>query len=215
MRPFVYLLLLTAFVSASVTCVSASTECERWYVAYRQELAHTRNVQRIAAARRRAKRKLAGYTKPAATKPVLRKHPLTRPQMMHKVDLACGVLPEGDADQPVIAEEIPQEFAPDLPLDTIDLVPEPPTGLIAENDVPPYEGGGTPPDEGGPYLPPLGGAPPFGYFPPGGGSPPSRSTPPPNTPPPSTPPPVVPEPSSLVLMLTGAAAGYARRRFSI
>ena len=64
MRRLIYLLLLVLFVSASATCVNASTDCERWFAAYRQELAHTRSVQRIAAAKRRAKlyaqRKLAG-----------------------------------------------------------------------------------------------------------------------------------------------------------
>src|SRR5260370_7195520 len=55
MRRLLYLLLLVLFVSVSATCVNASTDCERWFASYRAELAHSRNLQRIAAAKRRAK----------------------------------------------------------------------------------------------------------------------------------------------------------------
>src|ERR1700704_5777974 len=116
MRRLIYLLLLVLFVSASATCVNASTDCERWFVAYRQELAHTRSVQRIAAAKRRARlyaqRKIAGYVAPAP-KPrlVLAKSPrMTRQQTLHRFELACGVLPEDQSDGPVIAEETPDPF---------------------------------------------------------------------------------------------------------
>src|SRR5260221_4677511 len=101
MRRLTYLLLLVLFVSISATCVNASTDCERWFAAYRSELAHSRNVQRIAAAKRRAKlyaqRKLAGYTpKP---KVVLASHPrLSRKETLHHFNLACGVLPADSAD---------------------------------------------------------------------------------------------------------------------
>src|SRR6202046_1900018 len=108
MRRFVYLLLLVLFVSASATCVNASTDCERWYAAYRQELAHTRSVQRIAAAKRRAKlyaqRKLAGYVPKPKPKVVRASAPrMTRKQTLHHFELACGVLPEDEKDAPVIA----------------------------------------------------------------------------------------------------------------
>jgi hypothetical protein len=82
MRRLIYLLLLVLFVSASATCVNASTDCERWFVAYRRELAHTHAVQRIAAAKRRAKlytqRKLAGYVAP---KPKPRLVPAKAPRL--------------------------------------------------------------------------------------------------------------------------------------
>src|SRR5271155_2534429 len=101
MRRLIYLLLLVMFVSVSATCVSASTDCERWFAAYRQELAHNRQVQRIAAAKRRAKlyaqRKLAGYTPKPKPKTVVKPGPrMTRKQTLHHFDLACGVLPEDE-----------------------------------------------------------------------------------------------------------------------
>src|ERR1700748_2875730 len=113
MRRLIYLSLLVMFVSASATCVNASTDCERWFAAYRQELAHTRSVQRIAAAKRRAKRyaqrRLSGYVAPKPKpKVVLASAPRkTRRQTLHHFDLACGVLPEDEADGPLIAEEAP------------------------------------------------------------------------------------------------------------
>ena len=125
MRRLIYLLLLVLFVSASATCVNASTDCERWFVAYRRELAHTHAVQRIAAAKRRAKlyaqRKLAGYVAP---KPKPRLVPakaprMTRKQTLHHFELACGVLPEDEADGPAIAEETPPPFHSEHPLDDV------------------------------------------------------------------------------------------------
>ena len=205
MRRLVYLLLLVLFVSVSATCVNASTDCERWFAAYRQELAHTRSVQRIAAAKRRAKlytqRKLAGYVAPKP-KVVLAKNPMNRRQTLRHFELACGVLPEDETDSPVIAEETPKPFPFEAhPLnDGVDLLPATVGDLIAENDVP---------------LAPVDGY--SSSYPSGGGSP--VFTPPftggltPNTPP--VPPPAVPEPASYVLMLTGlaGAAGQVRRRF--
>jgi hypothetical protein len=216
MRRLIYLLILTVFVSASVTCVSASTDCERWFVAYRQELAHTRSLQRIAAAKRRAKQRLASYVKPAP-KPVVpakRGPGLTRHETLHRIDLACGVLPENDSAAPLVAEETPAPLN-----DGIDLLPAPLGDLIAENDVPPMPTIGV----GDTNILPTGGAPisipAFGGF--GGSSVPPPGTPPPtkSSPPPSgtlsAPPPPVPEPASYVFMLTGLAgiAGEVRRRF--
>src|SRR5580692_434667 len=94
MRRLTYLLLLALFVSVSATCVNASTDCERWFAAYRQELAHTRQVQRIAAAKRRAKlyggRKLTGYI-PPRPKVVPAKSPrMTPKETLHHFNLACG-----------------------------------------------------------------------------------------------------------------------------
>jgi hypothetical protein len=206
MRRLIYLLLLVLFVSASATCVNASTDCERWFAAYRQELAHTRSVQRIAAARRRAKlyaqRKLAGYVAPKP-KVVLAKSPLmNRRQTLHHFELACGVLPEDEADTPVIAEEAPAPFVPRPLNDGVDLLPASLGDMIAENDAP------LPPLDG--YSPSnsSGGGPPVFTPPFTGGLTPSGPTPPP------VPPPAVPEPASYVLMLTGlvGAAGQIRRR---
>jgi PEP-CTERM motif len=202
MRRLIYLLLLVLFVSVSATCVNASTDCERWYIAYRSELAHARSLQRIAAAKRRAKlyaqRKLAGYI-PPKPKLVLAKDPrMTRKQTLHHFELACGVLPEDSVDGPVIAEETPAPFDEHASNDGIDLLPTGLGDMIAENDVPPYTGSS-------PSYP-SGGGPPI-YTPPftGGITP---STPP-------IPPPDVPEPSSYILVLTGmaGAAGELRRRF--
>ncbi len=97
MRRLLYLLLLVLFVSVSATCVNASTDCERWFAAYRAELAHSRNLQRIAAAKRRAKlyasRKIAQIQ--PRPKVVLARGPrMTRKQTLHHFNLACGVLPE-------------------------------------------------------------------------------------------------------------------------
>lgn len=235
MRRFAYLLLLVIFVSASATCVSASTDCERWFIAYRQELAHSRHLQRIAAAKRRAKlyaqRKIA-LVQPAP-KPRLvpaRSPRMNRQETLRHFNLACGVLPEGGGDEPLVAEEAPAPFSAERsPNDTIDLLPTAPGELIAENAAPPFPVNGIGPDtpsESGPstYFPGFGG---IGGGAPSGGSPAKGVSVPPTNPPSSTPPPtttstpppppvsVVPEPASFIYMLTGlaGAAGAMRRRF--
>ncbi len=126
---------------------------------------------------------------------------MTRKETLHHFNLACGVLPDGDVDEPLIAEETPGPFRPDHPHDDkIDLLPAGIHDLIAENFVPP------PPPTDGPNYP-SGGGPPIFYppytgasTPPGSGGPGVGTTiaPPP---PPATP--DVPEPSSYVLLLTG------------
>jgi hypothetical protein len=205
MRRLGYLLLLVFIVGTSARCVNASTDCERWFTAYRSQLAHTRNMQRIEAAKRRAKlyaqRKLAGYVpKPAVPRPHVAHGPrMSRPATLHRVDLACGVLPESVSAEPMIAEEIPAEFIPQEPLpDEIGLLPgfDGPGTLLAENSPTAPVFSQSPPSGGAPvYAPPFTG--------PGSGA----------TPPP--PPSVVPEPSSYVFMLTGlmGAAGAVRRRW--
>src|SRR5260370_1275202 len=156
MRRVLYLLLLVLFVSVSATCVNASTDCERWFAAYRAELAHSRNLQRIAAAKRRAKlyatRKIAQiHPKP---KVVLAKGPrMTRKQTLHHFNLACGVLPEDAPDEAVIAEETPAPYTAHPLDDAVDLLPPGLDDMIAQNDVPP-----PPPTDGGsPNNPSTGG----------------------------------------------------------
>lgn len=214
MRRLVQFVLLVLFVTASTTGIRASTDCERWFIAYKQQLAHAKSIQRIEAARRRArmyaKRKLAGYTKPKSpAHPRPHRRPMSREETLRHFNLACGVLPEESPDQPLIAEEKPAEFVPIAPIDaflTSDDGPEI-ASYVPQPYVPPNYG---PPSEGGPplYYPPVGGTP-------GGPTPHIPNNPPPVNPPPVNPPPVVPEPSSIVLVLTGAiaAAGAARRKF--
>jgi hypothetical protein len=214
MRRLGYFLLLVIIVSASARCVNASTDCERWFAAYHKELMHTQQMQRIAAAKRRAslyaKRKLAGYVKPAP-RPVLKPvnhHPMPRKQALHHVELACGVLPESIADQPLIAEETPAEFTPEIPLDDeVGMLPgfDGPGTILPEETLPtpPQTYSNAPGGGGAPVF-----APPFTGAPGSGGS-----TPPPIVPPPVVPP-AVPEPGSFVLLLTGGlgAANEIRRR---
>jgi len=217
MRRLIYLLLLVSFVGISATCVNASTDCERWFVAYRRELAHTRSLQQIAAAKRRARlyaqRKLNVVTQPKP-KPhlVLAKGPrMTRKQTLHHFELACGVLPEDESDKSVISEETPAPYhhaRSSGPQDSVDLMPAAVEETIAENDPPPTPTGFTT------YSPPGGtplAYPPFTNGPPS----PQSSNPPDNPPPPDNSPPV-PEPTSYVLMLTGLAgvAGAVRSRLN-
>ena len=219
MRRLTYLLLLVLFVSISATCVNASTDCERWYAAYRSELAHSRNLQRIAAAKRRAKLYAQRKISQIQPKPkvVLAKDPrMTRKQTLHHFNLACGVLPEESVDEPNIAEEPTVPFNAHPLNDGVDLLPAGLGDMIAQDDLPPppFAEGSSPdnPSTGGPsiYQPSFTG----GLTSPGGGHPGNGTTLPPGPP---IPPPVtnVPEPASFVLLLTGmaSAAGAFRHRF--
>jgi len=209
MRRLLQFLLLAIFIAASTTSAHATTDCEKWFIAYKQQLEHTKSVQRVEAARRRArayaKRKLAGYVKPkpvAHPRPrVARRRPMSPEETLRHFNMACGVLPEESKDQPLVSEETPPEFAPHLK----DFMPTDPEGdgtPIASYVPPPYvpPGFGPPPESG----PPI-------YYPPGGGTGGNTSPGPPGPPVP----PAVPEPGTFVLMLTGlaGAAGAAKRRF--
>jgi len=221
MRRFLLFLVVFLVVASAATGVHASTECERWFVAYKNALAHSNPVHQLRAANHRLHRyihrKLAKVSKPKpTTKPrVLRAYkrrvPKTREEMLRDFQLACG-------------DELPEGSSPALLLKGDD-VPPPAVAmdfgdgdgpLIAENTLPILSPtGGYPPDGGGPAIGGFGGVPGGGY--PGGPVPHIPNTPPtggtPDTPPP---PPVstVPEPGSVVLVLTGiaGAAGVVRRR---
>jgi PEP-CTERM motif len=218
--------------------VHASTDCEKWVAAYKEQLAHAKAVKRIEAAnarmKRLAQRKLAKYVrkpKPAAPKgpKVLPAHftkpkpHYTKEQMMERFALLCGDLPiesvpaldklvEGSVPPPVfVAERAPWEPMEFASNDGDGL------GLIPAGDMPPYtpagfggpggSGGGggfsAPPIFGGGQTGGSGGS--GGETGGGGGG---------GVPPPPPPIATVPEPSSLMLMLTGAAGalGAVRRR---
>ncbi len=216
MRRLVYFLLLVLVVSASATCVNASTDCERWFASYRRELVHSQQVKRIEAARRRARlyarRKLAGYVKPKPKPapllfPVVH-HPRMNPrEARRRVDLACGVLPESSIAPPLISEEQPAEFtSAELPPEEVSLLPgfggpgafltqdSAPVAPIFSSEAPPSFSGGGVPIYIPPFTMPVGTAP--GSTTPPVGTPPvfipPVGTPPVDTPPVDTPPVLIP-----------------------
>jgi hypothetical protein len=229
------LCLVLLFVAASAaTGVHASTECERWFIAYKNSLAQTNAAKKLQAANHRVRRyvhrKLAAtYHKPKPAGPKLVRTHAPRPKMTHaemlrRVNLACGELPEeSTAPQNLQSEEFGPGFLA-KPQTGVPLEYEPGTGLIASNTLPPYS-----PGDGGWPNPPYGGFPPgfgggFGGVGTPGGNTPNNPSNPGNPGDPGTPggpgtpvTPEVPEPSSVVLLLTGiaGAAGMVRRRIQL
>jgi uncharacterized membrane protein YgcG len=139
MRRLIYVLLLAVFVSVSVSCVSASTDCERWLAGYRQQLAHSHQVQRLAAARSRARLRLAGWMRHTPrTHPVVAAHPrMTRKQTLHHFDVACGVLPEAEDTASNVAGEAPAAFHATAPSGGgMGMMPADTGDLMAQNEAP-------------------------------------------------------------------------------
>jgi hypothetical protein len=210
MRRRVFLLLMIVLLlTGSATGVHASTDCQRWFIAYKNELAHSQAAKRLHAAKLRARRyaqmKLAGYIKPKPVPKPRHSYPrrprMTRAEMLRRFNLACGVLPEREADPLTISEETPADFSSQHSFgDRVEPLPVADDEQLAT--VPPPQYPNYPTDN---PMPPIGG---FPGTPGGGGFPPSG---PPPSQPPVTP---VPEPESLVLLLTGiiGGAGVIRRK---
>jgi len=218
MRKTLIFLLSFAMVVMAAGGVSASTDCERWLADYKRALAEKPTTQKLLAAKHRARayahRTIAQMTTNGAPAP----HPVrlasTRPhltpaQMVKRFDLLCGTLPSDP--QVLDARMSPDEFISEMSLGGpvgAEGMPEDET-LLAENDMPTYDGPSMSPSSSsiGPYVPNYG--PTFGGGYPGGPSvlPSGPATPP------VAPPAAVPEPGSWVLLATGmVGAGLLVRR---
>ena len=226
MRRLLLLLAVFLVVASAATGVHASTDCERWFIAYKNSLAQTNAARHLIAAKHKARRyvhrKLAAFHKPKpANKPRVLAARFQRPKMtpeeaLRRFNLACGDIPEDMATPEMVQEEEPKPDFLAHPLYVDMPVEGAPVsgGLVAANVLPP--GGGS--DGGYPFAPWIGGGFGGGGTAPGGpgpkipGGPGTTGNPPPVDGPPPVP--AVPEPGSIVLMLTGiaGAAGVVRRR---
>ena len=164
-RPFLLLaVLLVGFSAATATGMQASTECEKWLQGYKTSLAKTNTARKLAAAKRRAQQKLAGYVPPKPKPKLSPAHAnrprLSREEMLRKFQLACGELPDTQAPNDQLASNDVKPFALPEQLwtgnDGVDLAPGEDTGFLPNMDSPVYttSNNDLPPDDGGPYSGP-------------------------------------------------------------
>lgn len=221
MRKSLIFLLCFAMMVMAAGGVSASTDCERWLADYKRALAEKPTTQKLLAAKHRARvythRTIAqmradGTPVPHPVRLASTRPHLTPAQMVKRFDVLCGALPMDP--QVLDARMAPDEFISEMSLGgPVDAESVPDDTMIAENNLPTYDGpSATPATTTGGYFAPTYG-PVFGGGMPGlpGALPPSS---PATTPiPPAAP---VPEPGSWVLLGTGAlgAAGLLRRRLA-
>lgn len=218
-RRVLLLLVMVLLVTGSATGVRASTDCQRWLDAYKQELAHSQAVKRLHDAKLRARRyaqmKLAGYVKPKA---VARPHPryphrprMTRAEALRRLNLACGVLPEDETAQPTLkSEKMFTDFSSQRHFELLPGLDSEDQQMLASNIPSPFLFPGA--DTSKPlvdmpptYTPPMWGNPgiPGHVVFPGGAAP---------LPPALAP---VPEPENFALLLTGLIGGVGMMRHRI
>lgn len=194
------LLLVCAFSAAGVQGVAASTDCDQWLKQYKDELANAAPVQHLKHhilhhLHRKPQIAMAIYI-PPVHRPVMPK--LTPAEMLRRFHILCDT-PDNQADLPPAPVPNFLMAPPDTPTEISTLMtPQvpgqtPPSHNTTTTESTPPSFPGTPGIPGG-----LG----------------TSFTPPPDggvggAPVPPVPP--VPEPSSLVLLLTGAAGLLVRR----